>query len=119
MKKVLSKVAQLAMFTLGAVLCAASLWLLVRFFAYGDNHPLNVALGVFGLAPVMPNVADMSWLDSPLKMFVSCVSAVAIYVFLANLAVAVTQEASTLISAGGFKKYRALKVERENPDSTV
>ena len=119
MRKILSKAAQLAMFTLGVVLCAAFLWLLVRFFAFGDNHPLNVALGVFGLAPVMPNVADMNWFDGLLKMFISCASAAAIYLFLAGLAVVVTQEASNFISAGGFNKYRALKVERENPDSTV
>lgn len=45
MKSALSKIAQLAIFTLGTVLCVACSWLLVRFFAYGDNHPINVALG--------------------------------------------------------------------------
>lgn len=119
MKKVLSKVAQLAMFCLGVVLFAASLWLLVRFFAFGDNHPINIALGFFGLAPVLPNVADMDWFSSLLKIFISCASAVAIYLFLASLAVAVTQEASAVIAAGGLKNYRALKVEREKPGSTT
>lgn len=114
MKKALSVIAQVAMFCLGVGLFVGSLWLLVRFFAYGDNHPFNVLLGIFGVAPVMLNIADMDWLNSGLlEMFISIITACMIYASLANLALVVTQEASVLIAAGGLKNYRSLK--RQQP----
>lgn len=112
MKKVLSVFAQVALFCLGVGLFAGSLWLLVRFFAYGDNHPVNIVLGAFGLEPLVPNATDIDWLHSSLlDIFLSFTTAGMIYLFLANLALFATSEASALIAAGGLKQYRSLKRE--------
>ncbi|WP_440057858.1 hypothetical protein [Pseudomonas fragariae (ex Marin et al. 2024)] len=113
MKNIFSKIAQSAIYTLGAVVCAVCLWLLVRFFLYGDNHPINVVLGVFGLAPVMPNVADMGWFDGLPTMIVSCATAVGTYLIVASWTLVVTTKVSAVISAGGYKKYRSLKIDRQ------
>lgn len=116
MKKILSVFAQVAMFCLGVALFAGSLWLLVRFFTYGDDHPLNGLLGVFGVAPVMLNIADMSTLDSStLEIISSILSACAIYVSLAGFAIVASNEASLLIAAGGLKNYRALPKAKVRP----
>ncbi|MCF5458757.1 hypothetical protein, partial [Pseudomonas syringae] len=90
MKNTVSKIAQSGILTLNAVLCVACLWLLVRFLLYGENHPINVALGVFGLAPVMPKVTDIGWLDGLPKMILSCATAVWTYLVVASLSLVFT-----------------------------
>ncbi|WP_277594427.1 hypothetical protein [Pseudomonas chlororaphis] len=116
MKKILAAITRLV----GLGLWVNCLWLLLRFIAYGDNHPMNAVLGLFGIAPVMLNIADMGLLNSGLlKIFSSLLSAAMIYIGLGGLAIAVTQELSFLIAAGGLKKYRELERAPAEPVSGI
>lgn len=119
MKKNLTKITCWVLLLVGPALWAGSMWLLVRFVAYGDNHPINVVLGIFGVAPVMVNVADMSWINNLLEMIASLFTAAMIYTGLGSLSIAVAQELSFLIAAGGLKKYRELERAPTEPVSGI
>lgn len=100
----------------GIALWAGSIWLLVRYFGYGDSHPVNVLLDLVGMGPVLPELYDINWLTtSLLTIIVSILTACMFYTGLASICVIITQELAFLVEAGSVKKYRELEREPAEP----
>lgn len=97
MEKLLTKIAQVAIFCIAVSFFVGCIWRIFGFFALGYNHPLNGIFYYLGVSKRIPNMDQLSFF-SPIEMFVSCVSVIGIYMLLAHVLLHIMGWAATRIS---------------------
>lgn len=97
MEKLLTKVAQVAIFCIALSFFVGCIWRIYGFFVLGHNHPLNGIFSYLGVSKHIPNMDQLSFF-SPLELIASCMSAIGMYLLLAQTLLHIMGWAATRIS---------------------